>query len=187
MNYSKLFGVVFWAFTLIIFIAGLVQLIFFEETALTIIGDLGLIGIFFVSVFADMLVQPIGPEIPLIIGIMVPQINNYVAILTVIAGVILSFVASYYLGKKLGGPGIEAIIGKKKYKKILKKEKVGKWVVFLGAITPVPYIPYLAGMLNFSIKDSLLYVIIPRSVRIVIVFALTLSLREQFIKIFLLG
>jgi membrane protein YqaA with SNARE-associated domain len=45
--------------------------------------------------------------------------------------------------------------------------------MFIGATTPVPYIPYLVGVWNFNFRDTMLYVVIPRTIRLALVLLLT--------------
>ena len=95
--------------------------------------------------------------------------NPWIVFFTVLLGSYIALIAAYYLGKTLGAAGIERIVGKKNFAKLDKYSLTGKWFMFIGALTPVPYIPYLAGMWRFSFIDTIIFVVIPRTLRFIIV------------------
>ena len=97
-------------------------------------------------------------------------------------GVYIALLIAYYIGKKIGAPGIERIVGKKTYQKIYNHKFGAKWFMFISALTPIPYIPYLVGLWQFSLKDTLFYVVLPRTIRIIILFVFTYYLGIVFFK-----
>jgi membrane protein YqaA with SNARE-associated domain len=119
----------------------------------------------------DLLVQPVGPDVPLVIGIL-SGLDMWAVLIMVLVGSYLALLLSYYLGRSIGAAGIERIVGRKSFAKIEKYKMRGKWFMFISALTPVPYIPYLAGLWNFSLKDNILYVMVPRTIRFVLVLVL---------------
>lgn len=144
-----------------------------------LVTQYGLIGIVLLSYLLDFLVQPVGPDIPLITGVIV-GLNPWLVLLCVITGSGLALICTYYIGKYLGEPGIKKILGKKRWHKIQNKT-YGKWALVLGAATPVPYIPYLTGLYNFSVYESALYVLLPRSIRFCVVMIAAIYLGKLFV------
>jgi membrane protein YqaA with SNARE-associated domain len=165
-------GLGFWIFMLLIFILGV---LFFTNIKLFvnwIVSDYGYLGIFVMSIITDLLVQPVGPDVPLIAGVL-GGLNPWIVLIAVLIGAYVALIIAYYMGKKIGAPGIERIIGRKNFQKVYSYQLGGKWFMFIGALTPVPYIPYLAGLWRFSFKDTMIYVVFPRTLRFIIVFILT--------------
>lgn len=178
-------GAGFWI--LIIFIALIILAFWFnvEELVLNIILDYSYFGIFTIVFFSELLVQPVGPDIPLIIALVFTSLNPFWVIFSVVMGSLSSLILAYFIGKKLGAPGIERIIGSKKWSKIEKNDNYGKWLLFIGSISPVPYIPYLTGLFEMSIKEIILYVLIPRNLRFLIVSLGSLFFGSLMEKLFL--
>jgi membrane protein YqaA with SNARE-associated domain len=175
-------GIGFWAFIILMFIIFFMFTFDIRATIEFLISDYGLIAIFFIAFFFDFLVQPIGPDVPLVIGVLSGVFNKWIVLFVVLLGSYLALYCAYLIGRKIGFSGIEKIIGKKKYQKIKDSPHYGKWILFMGAITPIPYIPYLAGMWEFKFKEVLLYVAIPRTIRFLIVMTFTATVSNLFIK-----
>ncbi len=178
-------GASFWF--LILFLALLVLAFFFnmEELVLNVILDYGYFGIFIITFISELLIQPVGPDIPLIMAIVFTSMNPFWVISAVLLGTWSSLLVAYFVGKRLGAPGIERIIGRRKWAKLEKNESYGKWALFLGAISPVPYIPYLAGLFNLSFKETLKYVILPRSFRFILETIISIFFGNLMEKLFL--
>lgn len=171
-------GLGFWILLFLIFFLGYIYFTKLEQSMNYLIESYGFIGMFFSSFILDLLVQPIGPDLVIIFGIF-SNLNPYLLILVVLLGSYLSFFTAYYLGERIGGAGIEKIVGIKTYKKIQNSPKYGKLILFFGAISPVPYVPYLAGVWKLSLKDVILIVIIPRTIRFIVVWALAYFLETN--------
>lgn len=173
IDYSKLYdaGLGFWVLILLIFIAVLLFAVYVKQIIGSFVLEYGFIGIFIVSILTDLLVQPIGPDVPLILGV-VTRLNPWIVLLMVLLGSYIALVIAYYLGKTLGAAGIERIIGKKSFASLKKYETGSKWFMFVSALTPIPYIPYLAGLWRFSLVDTVMFVAVPRTLRFVIVLVL---------------
>ena len=158
-------GVAFWVFLTLI-ILSTTGLIFFDlsgwvnETILTY----GLIAIFILSGILDCLAQPVGPDIAIIAGVAIgfPPLEVYIM---VCLGSLCALIITYFIGKSIGEKGIQNIIGSKAWKKLKDKEHYGKWALFIGAVGPVPYVPYIAGVYKMSFWQVMLYGAIPRMAR----------------------
>ncbi|HIH31973.1 TPA: DedA family protein [Candidatus Woesearchaeota archaeon] len=166
IDYSKLYdaGIGFWVLVLLIFVTVVLFLVYIKQAVSVFVSDYGYIGIFIVAFVSDLLVQPIGPDLPLALGIL-SGLNPWIVFAMVCIGSYLALVAAYYVGKTLGAAGIEKVMGKKNFAKLSKYETGSKWFMFIGALTPVPYIPYFAGLWNFSFVDTLIFVVVPRTLR----------------------
>ena len=169
-------GIGFWLFMLIIFISFLFLAVSIENTIAFLISDYGMIAVFVLSILLDFIMQPIGPDIPLIIALLGGLANKWVILAVVIVGSNIALAFAYYVGKKVGSHGMEKIVGKKNYSKIMKYSRYGMWYLFISAFSPLPYIPYLAGMWNLSFRQVLFYIVIPRAIRFAVVMYLTLRI-----------
>ncbi|MGV8086429.1 MAG: VTT domain-containing protein [Candidatus Woesearchaeota archaeon] len=165
-------GMGFWIFLILTFIFGILFFTHIELFIELIVNDYGYVGIFILAILLELLLQPIGPDVPLILGIL-GGLNPLIVLIAILAGAYIALVIAYIVGFKIGAPGIEYVMGTKKYKNISKHEQGGKWFLLIGALTPVPYIPYFIGVWKLSLKDIMLYVAIPRTVRFLVVFILT--------------
>ena len=161
-------GLGFWIFIVFVFILGIMYFTVLEQSVNFLVNRYGIFGMFFGSFILDLLVQPIGPDLILIFGVFA-GINPYVVLISSVLGSYLSLITAYYVGKKIGGAGIEKIVGKRTYEKIQNSPNYGKWILFFGSISPIPYVPYLAGMWRLSFKEVLIIILIPRTIRFIVV------------------
>ncbi|GIU69688.1 MAG: hypothetical protein KatS3mg002_0924 [Candidatus Woesearchaeota archaeon] len=173
IDYSKLYdaGLGFWVLIILIFLIVLLFAVYVKQIIGLVISDYGFIGIFIASFITDLLVQPIGPDVPLVLGVFA-GLNPWIVLLMILLGSYLALLVAYYLGKTLGAAGIERIIGKKNFVKLDKYTLTGKWFMFIGSLTPIPYIPYLAGLWRFSLVDNIMFVVVPRTIRFIIILIL---------------
>jgi membrane protein YqaA with SNARE-associated domain len=143
----------------------------------------GLIAIFSLSFIFDFLVQPIGPDIPLVAGILlgIPWVH---VLLITIAGSMLALIGTYIIGMYIGERGIRSLLGKRRWTKLKEKHIYGKWALFVGAMTPIPFVPYLAGLYRLSFKDCMLYMALPRSVRFLVVALATVYFADFLLLFF---
>jgi membrane protein YqaA with SNARE-associated domain len=175
-------GLGFWIFVLLIFILGTIYFTTLEKNINPLIQNYGIFGIISLSFFVDLLVQPIGPDLILIVGVF-SNFNPYILLISVLIGSYLAIIASYYIGKHIGSAGIEKIVGHKMFKKIENSPHYGKWILFLGAISPIPYVPYLAGVWKLNLKEVIIIILIPRTIRFIIVWSLAYFLGTNIMEI----
>ena len=161
-------GLGFWIFIVLVFVLGVMYFTILEESVNFLVERYGIFGMFFGSFILDLLVQPIGPDLILIFGVFA-KINPYTVLISSVLGSYLSLITAYYIGKKIGGAGIEKIVGKRTYEKIQNSPNYGKLILFFGSISPIPYVPYLAGMWRLSFKEVLIIILIPRTIRFIVV------------------
>src|SRR3989339_450343 len=114
------------------------------------IKDGGYFFVFFFSFLMDVLDQPIGPEVPGIIGSLF----------------------SFSFGKYVLSSKIELLCKSKKYNKYCKTFKqYGNISLLIASLTPVPYVLFcwLSGAFKMKLINFFIYGIIPRTIRIFLV------------------
>ena len=131
----------------------------------------GVAGVFIASFILDLLMQPIGPDIPLMGGIL-GGMWPITAFTAAIAGSVLASLSGYWLGRRYGEYGIKKIYGQKKYirwKRFFRRW--GRWSLLIAALTPVPYVPlcWTSGIFRLGIWRFFVYAIIPRALRFIAV------------------
>ena len=146
------------------------------------VNEFSYLAILVFSLFADILIQPIGPEVPAILGVLL-ELNIYLIILFTILGSYIGSIISFYVGK--GYLSIHIIANEKNMKKVkIIFKKYGKWGLFIAAISPVPWVAFclLVGSFKMKLKDFIFYGLIPRFFRISIVIGII-----WYTKIFIIG
>ncbi len=169
----KLFTAVMIVFFILLFIYSLLKYRFFEAEIQAFILRYGYIGIVVISFILDFLIIPLAPDLALIFGIL-GGLPWYFVLLAVVIGSYVASFSGYYFGVLYGKHGLIRMYGTVKYLQWSRQfEQYGKWLMVLGATTPVPYVPMLGGVFNFSLKEFIMYAIIPRTLRyLMIVFFL---------------
>jgi len=135
------------------------------------IEDWGYIGVFVISFLADVLEQPVGPGVPVTLGIIFNLKVILVVVFAILGSTLGSFV-SYFIGKKYFSYRLREVskgkINKKHYK-LLKK--YGGPILALAAISPIPWVAFcwLAGGFKITIKKFFFWGIISRMIRIIFI------------------
>ncbi len=166
-------GIKYVQYAFLAFIIVLSLLVIFNYSAIQ--GELvsyiifyGYFAIFIFSLISDMVPQPVGPELPIIAGILLGFNAVYVVIIACIGSMIASTL-DYLFGKSIGARGFKKIYGKKKYTHWKKKfRKYSKITLVLGAWTPAPYeiTCWAAGTFGMKKLDFFLYGIISRTLQL---------------------
>ncbi len=129
----------------------------------------GIIGIFVLSFLLDFIPQIISPYIPLFAGLLL-GINPMSVAFAAILGSTLASIAGFEIGKKHGEEYVRDLINRKDREKFEGKvKKYGKWGVLLAALTPVPYLPMVAGAIGITRKEIWGYGIIPRDISFILI------------------
>lgn len=168
---AKNIGIIFILLMIIIFIIVLINYKHFEDEAEYFAQTYGSAGIFVVSIAIDMTVQPIGPDIPLIGGIL-GGVNKYYALIAAALGSIVASLIGYLLGFYYGEYGIKKIYGETKYRKWEKfYTRWGRWGLAIAAMSPVPYVPFcwISGIFKMKIWHFMIFAFIPRTIRFIVV------------------
>ncbi len=179
MNIKNTFvnqGYGFWVFIgILIIIAISFFFIDIEQITNETIQDYGYGAVFILAFLTDFLIQPIGPDVPLVVGVSVSQLQPIIVFLLVLGGSYTTIVLAYIIGKRIGDPALLKLLGKKNYNKMHNNLRYGKWYLVISSFSPIPYIPYLAGIWKLSFMQVILYMVIPRTLRFAVVFAIAIS------------
>lgn len=165
------FSVASFAIIILIFLIILRNFSMVENEIAIYVSAYGYIAIFFTAFLVDVIMQPIGPEIPLIAGA-VSGINIFYVMLFTAAGSALASITGYWLGTKYGASGFRKLYDEKVYKKWRKKyREKGIIVLAIAAVTPVPYVPvcWISGMFNMKKRSFFIFGILTRILRILTV------------------
>ena len=141
-----------------------------------LVGKFSYIAILGFSIIADALVQPIGPEVPALLGV-VFGLNTFLIIVAATIGSYIGSFSSFYIGKKYLGTKYKSIekkeieekhIGKKDYRLF---KKYGSLALTLAAVSPVPWVVfcYISGSMKMKLWRFVLYGLVPRTIRISLV------------------
>lgn len=137
----------------------------------------GLPAVFLLCMLTDAFDQPIGPEVPagFAAGF---GLNPLYVLIFAISGSLLSSMFHFYLGRKYFAERVKESCSKEEHKNLCRLfGKYGKFVLLLGALTPVPYVASIWSAGAFKVKTWEFFVLGPlaRALRIGIV-ALGISL-----------
>ncbi len=157
-------------FVSLIFILVLIFLPRVESNVQSFIVSYGLVAVFLISLLADMLMQPIGPDVPLFIGIIL-GFNPIQMLAIVLVASYLATIVSYNLGMRFGAEGFRKLYGDKKYLKTKSRYEKYALIVPIAALTPIPYVPvcWISGIFRMNKVKFFLYALIPRTIRLSLV------------------
>ncbi|MFT4312747.1 MAG: YqaA family protein [Candidatus Woesearchaeota archaeon] len=176
-------GFGFIIFIVLMFVLGFFLTVYIQEFSEFLASEYGLVGIFIGSFVLDTLLQPVGPDVPLILGIVNGEHSIYIILILVLLGSYLSGYFCVYIGRKFGSKGVKFMLGKKKYKKFMENQHYGKWALFIGSLSPVPYIPYLGGIYHLSHKEIWLIMFLPRTIRFIFVALLAVWFTDSIVPL----
>ncbi len=128
----------------------------------------GLIGILILSMLADSLDQPIGPEVLASVGFLF-GLNIFLVILFSTIGSYIASLVNYHIGKRIFSDYIQKSYSPKKYQKYENIfRRYGGPAVWVAAWTPVPWTLFcwLAGSFHMKMKSFVFWGLIPRFLRI---------------------
>ena len=149
-----------------------------EKSIVDMVDGYGYAAILAVSFLADMIMQPIGPDIPLVAGILI-GLSPIGCLVFAIAGSIAATSLGYYLGRMYGEEGFLKFYGYVKYQKWKKKyDRYGRLLVLLAALTPIPYVPvcWLSGMFRMKFYEFFILAVGARSLRLIGVAYITMMI-----------
>lgn len=146
----------------VLFILAIFNYKFFQTTAQKEILLYGWIGLIVISFVLDLLPQLFDPGYTIFIALAIGM-NLVSATIFIIIGSILGSALGYEIGKKYGLRFIYPLFDKKSLEKTISFwGKYGKYIVFLGALLPLPYFPIIYGALGMKRKEFWIWGIIPR-------------------------
>jgi len=168
---KKSFHIIIWVITILVIILSIWSIInykFLKNELENSVESFGYIAIFIIAFIFESIPSLIGPDTPLITGILI-GLNFYVILIILLISTTISALLSYYLGHK-SHEYIKEVSDKKtfnKYHKLFKK--YGKAGMIIAALTPIPYVPALAGIFKMDFKYFLFVVTLIREIKYVIV------------------
>ncbi|MBW3015802.1 VTT domain-containing protein [Candidatus Woesearchaeota archaeon] len=167
MKISKLLKIVLTT-AVIIFIVLLFFYIPIEEHLLNYTRTYGFFALILIILITEIVPVPIGgPEFGAVGGSLLNiSIANIIILSSVIT--ILASYFNYWIGTRF----YPRVCKSKPCQKIMPMfEKYGHYGLFIAAIGPVPYVPFgwTSGAFGMKLRRYLLYGIIPRLIRIVVV------------------
>jgi len=167
-----------------LFITGIVIYSFYHSEDLKnfvkqFVESYGYMAVFIISYLSDIVMQPIAPDLPIFIGIML-SLNPISVVVIAIVASFLATVTGYYLGLKFGSQGFVRFYGQEKYSSIRNKYDKYKFIIPLAAISPIPYVPicWISGILRMDKYKFIIYSILPRSVRLIVVGAISYYIKS---------
>lgn len=155
-------------FFLITIIIGILNYAFFEKQVSSQLAAYGIAGLFFITVILEFFPQYITAHVGIVSAALF-NINPIQTLLTILSGSILGSLIGFEVGRIYGQEFVKDLIGNKKFKKAeIGINKRGKWIVSLAAISPIPYVPMIIGVLKMSRRKFILWGILPRSIGYII-------------------
>jgi len=122
-------------------------------------------GIAVITFLLEVFPQVIGGDLPLLtgglIGLNIFWVFVIVSIASSVAGM-LQYSIGFFFGKKISLLYMDEI-SYNKYRLLFNRK--GKFALTLTALTPVPYIPAIAGVFKMHPYDFLLYGVLMRVIR----------------------
>lgn len=137
----------------------------------------GTYGIFLASFALDLIPQSLSPITILIATLLTTTSNPITLIIATILGSTLGSILGFAIGRTYMFKAVNSLTSKQTTSKITRlANKYGKIILTIAAISPFPYLPILFGALNTSLKNFIIYGLIPRAIAITIYGLLITSL-----------
>jgi len=158
----KIIGWIFSIVLTVLLVLSIVYYQLFRAEMSRIVGVYGFIGLFFIGFILELVPQFLSPHLGLIITIYF-GLSPWKAILFVILGSLLGSSISFWIGKNQGKAVAYSFVATRDAKRFEELiAKYGPAVVLIAAISPLPYLPMIAGALDIKWKSFLFFGIIPR-------------------------
>lgn len=161
-RYFKFFS---WAVAIAIlalFITGIIYRTFLWGQIEGGIAKYGYIGLFVLVFLLDFLPQYISTYAPVTSALLFGMDPFAVCIVSIFASGFGSLLA-FEIGLNASRRFINDITEKKEHKKLEQDvNKWGKWIMLLGALTPLPYVPMIFGALKITRRNFYIYGVAPR-------------------------
>ena len=155
-------------------LASLIELFFYSTLESRIVEFISLhsyFAVFLISFILDLIMQPLGPDIVVIGGILLGLNWIFVTFWVLLGSIIASFIG-YWLGTVYGKFGFKRRYYHKQYQRAEKLyARYGKVGLSIAALTPLPYVPlcWIAGIFKMKKRDFILFGIIPRTGRFIVI------------------
>lgn len=122
----------------------------------------GWIGLFVASFILELIPQLFDPGYGVFVAI-AAGMSIFNSTVIIILGSLLGGYLSYEIGRKYGSKFIFPLFNPKTFTKtVIFFNKYGRYLLFLGALTPLPYFPIIFGALGLSRRNFLFFGLLPR-------------------------
>lgn len=166
---NGLFLTVFVLVFIILFIAIGLNYQYVKTVVVSNIAVYGLVGVMLFSFLADVLEQPVGPEVPASAAVAL-GLNPYLVFGYSVVGSFIGSVCSFFIGRYwLAGKVRYTCSTKKGYRKYCNLfDRYGRASIAIASISPVPYVFFcwLVGAFHMRLRDFIAFGLLPRALRI---------------------
>ena len=169
-NQFYILPILIFILSIAIFVYSIIDYAYIEQGVKTSFETYGLVGAFILSGLLEFIPQYISPHIFVISGALF-DFNFLRLLFVVIIGSTIGSVLGFEVGHRFKRRAsiLEKWIGKKRAQRFERGiNKQGRIFITLAAVSPIPYIPLILGMMHLSRKNFVLYGIIPRIIGLVI-------------------
>lgn len=125
-------------------------------------------AIFLFAALADIVDQPIIPEIPSILG-MLYGLNILFIFLFAVAGIWIMSIINFNIGKRVLKERLESVCGTNRYTDYCRiHNKYGKLALLLAALTPLPYVSFvwISGAFGMKFRDFFIFGMLAKILRL---------------------
>ncbi len=140
-----------------------------EQGIINIVDVYGYAAILALAFITDMIMQPIGPDVPLVAGILI-GLSPLGSLIFAFAGSMAATALGYFLGRVYGEEGFLKFYGYNRYQKWKRRyDKYGRMIIVLAALTPLPYVPicWLSGIFRMKLPEFLILALGARALRLI--------------------
>jgi membrane protein YqaA with SNARE-associated domain len=165
----KTLGIVILILVICLFVWSAINYSYIKEKSTQEIEIYGIYGLFFVSFILELIPQYVSPHAG-ILAVKILDINYLISLLAIIFGSATGSLTGFEIGRRIKKHFLVECFNEKKIKKIKKGlNKKGRLFVLFAAISPLPYIPLLLGMLHLSRKNFVFYGVLIRTISFIII------------------
>ena len=166
---NKIFFAVLLLIVAVIFVSAYMNYNYIKFEVADYVNVYGYPVLFVLAAILEAVEQPIGAEVPGIVGVLL-GLNYYLVILFILLGTYISSFLNFYIGRKYFSKKVEGSCSLKEYGGYCNLfRKYGKWVLAASALTPLPYVIFvwLSGAFHMKIRDFVLYALLPKTIRLI--------------------
>ena len=169
MEKNKLIKILTITFVLIFLFLFILTIIYAKNIESFLGSNLGNYGagfLFLIAFLIELIPNYLSPHLGAVNAYFL-NINFKTTILFLILGSTIGSLLGFEIGKKYQEKLGERILEKSRIRSVEEiLNKKGRWGILIAAISPLPYLPIVLGLLKFSRKNFFIFGIIPRSIGI---------------------
>jgi len=157
-----------------LFVLSIIYRTSLEAWATKEVSVYGMLMVFLISFFLELLPQYITPHI-FLIEAKILNIEIVPMLGVLIMATLFGSIAGFEIGRKYGTKIVDKFYRKEEHKLKKLSRKHGKWLVAIAAVSPLPYIPLVFGSIGIKRNEFYTYGILTRIAGLIIL-ALFVSL-----------